>query len=83
MVGGVVTLTIYTEGLSTSDNWGTANVCVLPWKPTFTVYFAVILQEGLSGVVGMIKTDGSLVIQGKGTQWRHGWIFGAVSYICA
>lgn len=82
-VGGVVTLTIYTEDLSISDNWGTANVCVLPWKPTFTVYFAVILQEGLSGVVGMVKTDGRLVIQGKGTQWRHGWLFGAVSYICA
>ena len=82
-VGKVVTLTIYTEDLSINDNWGTANVCVLPWKPTFTVYFAIILQEGLSGVIGVVKTDGRLVIQGKGTQWRHGWLFGAVSYICA
>ena len=82
-VGKVVTITIYTEDLSINDNWGTANVCVLPWKPTFTVYFAIILQEGLSGVIGVVKTDGRLVIQGKGTQWRHGWLFGAVSYICA
>ena len=79
----MVTLTIYTEDLSINDNWGTANVCVLPWKPTFIVYFAIILQEGLSGVIGVVKTDGRLVIQGKGTQWRHGWLFGAVSYICA
>lgn len=82
-VGKVVTITICTGDLSISDNWGTANVCILPWKPTFTVYFAVILQEGLSGVIGMVKKDGSLVIQGKSTQWRHGWLFGSVSYICA
>nr|DAW35711.1 MAG TPA: hypothetical protein [Caudoviricetes sp.] len=79
----MVTLTIYNGYLSIGESWGIAKVCVLPWKPTFTVYFAVILQEGLSGVIGVVNTDGSLVIQGKGTQWRKGWLFGAASYICA
>ena len=79
----MVTLTIYTGGLSIDDSWGIANVCVLPWKPTFNVYFAVTLQEGLSGVIGVVREDGSLIIQGKSTKWRNGWLFGAVSYICA
>lgn len=82
-VGKVVTLTIYNGDLSINESWGTAKVCVLPWKPAFTVYFSVTLQEGLSGVIGIVQRDGSLIIQGKGTQWRKGWLFGAASYVCA
>lgn len=82
-VGGVVTLTISTGGLSIGDGWGAVDVCTLPWKPKFYVYFAVILQGGVSGVIGVIQEDGSLVIQGKGTQWRSGWLFGAASYVCS
>ena len=79
----MVTLTICTGDLSISDSWGIANVCVLPWKPTFNVNFAVVLQGGLSGVIGVLGKDGSLTIQGKGTQWRSGWLFGAASYVCS
>ena len=82
-VGDVVTLTIGTGDLSIGNEWGTVNVCALPWKPAFTVNFAVILQGGLSGVIGVILKDGSLIIQGKGTQWRSGWLFGAASYVCS
>lgn len=82
-VGGVVTLTIATGELSIGDEWGTVNVCTLPWKPAFAVYFAVVLQGGLSGVIGVLRKDGSLTIQGKGTQWRSGWLFGAASYVCS
>lgn len=82
-VGSVVTLTIYNGYLSISEDWGKVKVCTLPWKPAYQVYFAVILQEGLSGVIGTIESDGSVYIQGKGTQWRKGWLFGAASYVCA
>lgn len=82
-VGGVVTLTIATGDLSIGDAWGTAGVCTLPWKPAFAVYFAVALQGGLSGVIGVIGKDGSLSIQGKNTQWRSGWLFGIASYACS
>ena len=82
-VGGVVTLTIATGDLSIGDEWGITGVCTLPWKPAFAVYFAVALQKGLSGVIGVIGKDGSLSIQGKGTQWRSGWLFGAASYVCS
>lgn len=82
-VGGVVTLTIATGSLSIGDEWGTVDVCTLPWKPAFAVYFAVALQGGLSGVIGVIGKDGSLSIQGKNTQWRGGWLFGIASYVCS
>lgn len=82
-VGGVVTLTIATGGLSIDNEWGTASVCTLPWKPASAVYFAVALQGGLSGVIGVIGEDGSLSIQGKNTQWRGGWLFGMASYVCS
>lgn len=82
-VGGVVTLEIATGELSIGDDWGTVNVCTLPWKPTFNVNFAVALQGGLSGVIGVIGKDGSLSIQGKNTQWRGGWLFGVASYVCS
>lgn len=82
-VGGVVTLTIATGDLSIGDAWGTAGVCTLPWKPAFAVYFAVALQGGLSGVIGVIQEDGGLIIQGKNTQWRGGWLFGMASYVCS
>ena len=82
-VGRVVTLTIATGDLSIDNDWGTVDVCALPWKPAFTVTFAVALQGGLSGVVGVIEKDGSLYIQGKGTQWRSGWLFGMASYVCS
>ena len=82
-VGGVVTLAISTGELSIDDAWGIADVCTLPWKPASAVYFAVALQGGLSGVIGAIEKDGSLVIQGKDTQWRSGWLFGAASYVCS
>ena len=79
----MVTLTVYNGDLSIGESWGIAKVCVLPWKPAFTVYFSVTLQEGLSGVIGIVQRDRSLIIQGKGTQWRKGWLFGAASYVCA
>ena len=82
-VGDVVTLTIYNGDLSISDSWGAAKICSLPWKPAYEVFFAITLQDGLSGVIGNVRTSGSLYIQGKGTQWRKGWLFGAASYICA
>lgn len=82
-VGGVVTLTIATGDLSIGNAWGTADVCTLPWEPAFAVYFAVALQGGLSGVIGVIGKDGSLSIQGKNTQWRGGWLFGMASYVCS
>lgn len=82
-VGDVVTLTIYNGDLSIGESWGTMKICSLPWKPTFEIFFAITLQEGLSGVIGNIRTSGSLYIQGKGTQWRKGWLFGAASYVCA
>jgi hypothetical protein len=79
----VVTLTICNGHLSISEAWGKVKVCTLPWKPDYQVYFAVILQEGLSGVIGIIELDGSVYIQGKDTQWRKGWLFGAASYVSA
>lgn len=82
-VGRVVTLTIATGDLSIDNDWGTVDVCALPWKPAFAVYFAVVLQGGLSGVIGVIGKDGSLSIQGKNTQWRGGWLFGMASYVCS
>lgn len=82
-VGRVVTLTIATGDLSIDNDWGTVDVCALPWKPAFAVYFAVVLQGGLSGVIGVIGKDGSLSIQGKSTQWRSGWLFGMASYVCS
>ena len=82
-VGRVVTLTIATGDLSIDNDWGTVDVCALPWKPAFAVYFAVVLQGGLSGVIGVIGKDGSLSIQGKNTQWRSGWLFGMASYVCS
>lgn len=82
-VGGVVTLAIATGELSIGDEWGIVDVCTLPWKPAFAVNFAVILQGGLSGVIGVIGKDGTLSIQGKNTQWRSGWLFGVASYVCS
>lgn len=82
-VGGVVTLTIATGDLSIGNEWETVDVCTLPWKPAFSVYFAVILQGGLSGAIGVIHGDGRLAIEGKNTQWRGGWLFGAASYVCS
>ena len=82
-VGGVVTLTIATNDLFIDNEWGTMNACTLPWKPAFDVNFAVILQGGLSGVIGAIEKNGNLSIQGKNTQWRDGWLFGAASYVCS
>ena len=82
-VGGVVTLTIATGDLSIDNAWGTVDVCTLPWKPALEVCFAVALQGGLSGVIGVIGKDGSLSINGKNTQWRGGWLFGMASYVCS
>lgn len=82
-VGGVVTLTIATNDLFIDNEWGIMNVCTLPWKPMFSVNFPVALQGGLSGVICVLGKDGSLTIQGKNTQWRDGWIFGAASYACS
>ena len=82
-VGGVVTLEISTGALSIGNEWETVDVCTLPWKPAFVVCFAVILQGGLSGVIGVIHEDGRLTIEGKNTQWRSGWLFGAASYACS
>lgn len=82
-VGRVVTLTIATGDLFIGNAWGTANVCTLPWKPAFAVHFAVILQGGLSGVIGVVEENGNLSIQGKNTQWRDGWLFGVASYACS
>lgn len=79
----MVTLTIYNGDLSISGAWDKVKVCTLPWKPAYHVYFAVILQDGLSGVIGIIESDGGVYIQGKNTQWRKGWLFGAASYVCA
>lgn len=81
-VGGVVTLTI-AGSYSISDAWGSVKICDLPWKPAHHVFFAVVLQGGLSGVIGVIKEDGGLIIQGKDTRWQSGWLFGAASYVCA
>ena len=79
----MVTLTIATNDLFIDNGWGTMNACTLPWKPAFDVHFAVILQGGLSGVIGAIEKNGNLSIQGKNTQWRDGWLFGAASYVCS
>ena len=79
----MVTLTIYNGDLSINDNWGIADLCILPWKPAYQVFFSITLQDGLSGVIGVVELDGQLKIQGKGTQWRRGWLFGAASYVCA
>ncbi|WP_417571958.1 hypothetical protein [Paratractidigestivibacter faecalis] len=81
-VGGVVTLAI-AGSYSISDAWGSVKICDLPWKPTQSVFFAVVLQGGLSGVVGVIRSNGDVCIQGKNTQWQSGWLFGAASYVCS
>lgn len=81
--GKVVTLKIATNRVSISDGWGVAHVCVLPWQPTGEVVFAVTLQGGVSGVIGRVEKDGGLWIVGKDTEWRSGWLFGSVSYVCA
>lgn len=81
--GKVVTLTIATSSISISDGWGAARVCVLPWQPTGEVDFAVTLQGGGSGVIGRVEQDGGLLIVGKDTEWRSGWLFGSASYVCA
>ena len=81
--GKVVTLTIATSSISISDSWGSARVCVLPWQPTSEVSFAVTLQGGASGVIGRVDKDGGLLIIGKDTGWRSGWLFGSASYVCA
>lgn len=80
--GKVVTLVISTGDLSISDSWGTTDVCVLPWKPTCLVNFSITLQGGLQGVIGIVSPEGSLEIRGKDTEWRNGWLFGSVSYVC-
>lgn len=80
--GKVVTLTIATSSVSISDNWGKAEVCVLPWQPTGEADFAVTLQGGGSGVIGRVGKDGCLWIIGKDTGWRSGWLFGSTSYVC-
>lgn len=81
-VGGVVTLTI-AGSYSISDAWGSVKICDLPWKPAQHVFFAVVLQGGLSGVIGVIGSNGDVCIQGKDTQWRSGWLFGMASYVCS
>lgn len=81
-VGEMVTLMI-AGSYSISDAWGSVKICDLPWKPAQQVFFAVVLQGGLSGVIGVIQKDGSLIIQGKDTQWRSGWLFGTASYACS
>ena len=81
-VGDVVTLSIANE-FSISDMWGTTKVCTLPWKPASQIFFSITLQDGLSGVIGQVDANGNVIVAGKGTQWRKGWIFGAASYICA
>ena len=81
-VGGMVTLTI-AGSYSISDAWGSVKICDLPWKPAQHVFFAVVLQGGLSGVIGVIGLNGDVCIQGKNTQWQSGWLFGAASYVCS
>lgn len=81
--GKVVTLTIATPSISITDSWGAAYVCALPWQPTGEVVFAVTPQGGASGVIGRVEKDGGLLIVGKDTEWRSGWLFGSASYVCA
>ena len=76
----MVTITIAGE-YSIPDAWGTATACKLPWKPALQVFFAVTLQEGLSGVIVLIDGNGNVIVTGKGTQWRKGWLFGAAAYV--
>ena len=80
--GNVVAVTIAGE-YSISDSWGTATACKLPWKPATQVFFAITLQDGLSGVVGHVDVNGNVIVNGKGTQWRKGWLFGAATYVVA
>lgn len=81
-VGEMVTLTI-AGSYSISNAWDSVKICDLPWKPAQYVSFAVVLQGGLSGVIGVIESNGDVCIRGKDTQWRSGWLFGAASYVCA
>ena len=78
----MVTLTI-AGSYSISDAWGSVKICDLPWKPAQQVFFAVVPQGGLSGVVGVIESNGDVCIQGKKTQWQSGWLFGSASYVCS
>ena len=81
-VGKVVMLTIAGD-YSISDAWGTTTVCKLPWKPATQVFFAITLQDGLSGVIGQVDGNGYVIVNGKGTQWRKGWLFGSATYVVA
>lgn len=82
-VGRIVLVTI---GLNTSigDAWGQKSIATLPgnYEPVKEYTCALAVQGGYdSSVTAKITHGCDIIVQGKGTEWRSGWVFGSLAYI--
>lgn len=82
-VGRIVLVTISID-TSIGDAWGQKSIATLPsnYEPIKEPSCVLALQGGYdSSVIARITHSGDIVVQGKGTGWRSGWVFGSFAYI--
>ena len=69
---------------SISHAWDATKLADIPasWEPVNEVTACVALQTpNDSGVIILVTHDKSVVVQGKNTNWRTGWIFSNFAYV--
>ena len=79
-------IVIVTISMNTSieDAWGLKSIATLPsnYKPIKEHSCALAVQGGYdSSVIAKITYNCDIVVQGKATGWRSGWVFGSFAYI--
>lgn len=82
-VGRIVFVTICIS-TSIEDAWGQKSIVTLPsnYEPINECICALAVQGGYdNSVIAIITHSCDIVVQGKGTGWRSGWVFGSFAYI--
>lgn len=82
-VGRIVLVTI-SMSTSIGDAWSQKSIVTLPsnYEPIKEYSCALAVQGGYdSSVIARITHSCNIVVQGKGTGWRSGWVFGSFAYI--
>lgn len=76
----------FVKDCSISGDWGCGSIDILPdgWRPIKQVIAPTSLQaSSRNDVVFGIQSNGEILIQGKGTSWRSGWLFALAVYVIA
>lgn len=82
-VGRIVLVTI-SLNTSIGGAWSQKSIATLPsnYEPIKECNCALAVQGGYdSSVIAKITHNCNIVIQGKGTGWLSGWVFGSFTYI--